>query len=1107
MKNVRTSSHENGVALIFALGLLTLLSVLGVAFVTNSLTAQKIAANVGAVNDARILMDSAVNRVMISLMTVLRQDKSASDYSIIYSTNDGNPRSPSGALETRDQLDDADNSKLNVFLTGQPRYDGSKSKAAWVYLRDDAGNVVGRMAYQVLPTGTSSMSLDQVLKGVYNPDNGNAPGAGSPSAWAQRIGRDIREFNIGQAHNAPASFNKEWKYDAEAGAHTGYDDMPENSGISIVSSFDDFFQTEMFKKIIAGSDADVNEKRQVWLRRWFSESANASPEVFYYAGSDSTKMEEATAYHRFNLGPLSGTVTDAWYSRFKGFDAKSGGDADMKNSVKVIDELFKKSEVFYPEDNATPQGSGLPYLTKICADKGSFADVETRRRQIAANLNDYCDSDSIPTSDVSAAEWSNDKMPAYTGNEKTPYINEFVLGLKLKCEKDSSSKGNIKVTMTPQLLTELIKIYDAGTAASYQPWLRNIGLNVKVYAKGKATYKFFVFTWTSDFNKEYEFDSLKITDDESVFPSTASMPDLSSGYGVIKQEKTASTVVLNMDQKIGLTAESGGNVLQLTKIDYETVEIRVKSISFDFSCAVLRDSTGNGVDFVRGPGTVVKDLGESPLSLALNNSTLKFSDAGADDTKVVYLSGMEARDPRQNLNFNKAETTGDFKADASDWKCVPTVQAKSTESATEDIGSITIDGSGNPSGKVNSCSNPSAPFSVEDKFNSSGAGDPGTDYDRETVADPAWLGVNADQHVSTAYIRNAPMQSLWELGVIHRGSAWETINIKGAAGGTPPASPVSPAPNPTRRINLMDNTVGNKTAAGIPYAWGDGIILDQTKLTGQVYTSGKLDVNMLLKILDAEPADPKDSPGYPVAWDKNIVKALFCGLRYGQQLGDIYTTPVSTTSGTAIEWNGVSDSVVTYAKTVPAGGAAPNTGKYVSRADFVEGSTDPASGDPRSTVANAFGLVSGWSSLADAQQEEIVGKTANLLTAGATAPTTIQAVVIVQTIKSIDLPSAGTAVVIRQAYKKDGTPVTQSEVTAVSTGVAKNASVTANPAIDLASNGSRNFRFGSFTDSDGKTRYVYFDEITGELRALVTIKLVRDSGGAMRFQLHNVRYL
>jgi type II secretory pathway component PulK len=108
MKNL--NKHENGVALLFALGLLSLMSVLGVAFVANSLTAQKTAVNLGARNQAQIVLDSAVNRIMITLMALLRQDQTTTDFSVIYSTNDGNARTADAdKLNTYDQLSDATN--------------------------------------------------------------------------------------------------------------------------------------------------------------------------------------------------------------------------------------------------------------------------------------------------------------------------------------------------------------------------------------------------------------------------------------------------------------------------------------------------------------------------------------------------------------------------------------------------------------------------------------------------------------------------------------------------------------------------------------------------------------------------------------------------------------------------------------------------------------------------------------------------------------------------------------------------------------------------------------------------------------------------------------
>ena len=159
---------------------------------------------------------------------------------------------------------------------------------------------------------------------------------------------------------------------------------------------------------------------------------------------------------------------------------------------------------------------------------------------------------------------------------------------------------------------------------------------------------------------------------------------------------------------------------------------------------------------------------------------------------------------------------------------------------------------------------------------------------------------------------------------------------------------------------------------------------------------------------------------------------------------------------------------------------APNENQYVSRADFIHGSTGP---DDSSEFfpANGFGIIpySTWATLADAQQEELVGKTVNLLTAGATAPATIQAVVVVQTVKGIKVPSGQTVTVVRPTQKKDGDQVTP----------VPSKSKTANT-FDVEEHGGE---------------LIYFDEITSELRALVTIKKINDASG-IRLQLHSIQY-
>ncbi len=71
--------------------------------------------------------------------------------------------------------------------------------------------------------------------------------------------------------------------------------------------------------------------------------------------------------------------------------------------------------------------------------------------------------------------------------------------------------------------------------------------------------------------------------------------------------------------------------------------------------------------------------------------------------------------------------------------------------------------------------------------------------DTETVTKP-------EDGISTAFIRNGPIQSLWELGAIHRGEPWRTINLRDY------------------------NSVGYTPTGVYKYANGDANLLDQVVL-------------------------------------------------------------------------------------------------------------------------------------------------------------------------------------------------------------------------------------------------------------------------------------
>ena len=96
--------------------------------------------------------------------------------------------------------------------------------------------------------------------------------------------------------------------------------------------------------------------------------------------------------------------------------------------------------------------------------------------------------------------------------------------------------------------------------------------------------------------------------------------------------------------------------------------------------------------------------------------------------------------------------------------------------------------------------------------------------DAERCEDVIWMGDEEEEHLSTAYIRHAeegaaPIESLWEIGVIHRGSKWQTLNLTRA------------------QADLVAKENG-----GALYKDGDGHILDQLKMTAAVHSPKKVNL-------------------------------------------------------------------------------------------------------------------------------------------------------------------------------------------------------------------------------------------------------------------------
>ena len=233
MTNIKNSSRQRGAALLFALGILSLLLVMGVAFLGNALISQKIAVNSQESASAKLLGQTAIDQVLSHLTLFhLAQVRNAGDFYASDASSVFSRRSTTAfdnnALTIKRDMIYTDNAPLFTINRGKqgtpvkPLYDGSKSLAEWVYVHEDgkfsdgsgtvSSKITGRFAYQVLPqTSSSRLSLYAVTAGAsrragYNLDSAATARIPQKHRW----GVDVDEL-VPIANTMLAGY---WKHDS-----------------------------------------------------------------------------------------------------------------------------------------------------------------------------------------------------------------------------------------------------------------------------------------------------------------------------------------------------------------------------------------------------------------------------------------------------------------------------------------------------------------------------------------------------------------------------------------------------------------------------------------------------------------------------------------------------------------------------------------------------------------------------------------------------------------------------------------------------------------------------------------------------------------------------
>lgn len=1087
--------NESGVALLFALGILSLLLVLGLAFASNALLAQKVARNNSNRSQAKLLAQSAISRIATAIMYYQFQAANWSpaiipvDYSDIYSY--GKDKDNKVFADGLFSKDDSLLTPPSSVSTEQPTTE-TFQKPKWAFIFDKPESeadrkIVGRIAYQQVPgsNGASKITMDSVLRGIY-PQKSHATG-GTPGTnhepWEYRWGKTISELNF----NTSTPLNN-WSSNKPA------ESALTETTFSSIPAFFTAYGTVYF----SGEYAD---EKKAFFERWFTGGTEpVEPEFYRYETVANGVTTEYKLYHRFNLGDIDKCNLDdeEWYDRFRNDTSVTLS----KNSDAILDKLAHDGVEFKLTDELTPADTGIPFLKQIANEQGTFDSLATRRKQIAANLNDYCDPDSIPTSDVDATNWSVDedkKEPTFTGNERTPYIYE--LGYRLAIHQGDATKtagiaakadGNFSFQLDLYPAVKLAVIYEdiptGFSSFSFRNSVRELALKGKItgatyhgikyeYVSGGKTQSdtvdaelplsghtfeppTFDYTWNSSSDQKLQVPAE--TDNSISFPTTPSL----SGYpfkaadttgnncwsGLYDTASIVPSTKLKTDEdylkeivkaKTGndpTNIVSGPTSITVNKVQIDEVAVKRGPLLLR---GVYSDGKGGssefGVDYVRST--------EKKLEYT---SPFVFSDSGtsADAKSFKFLlGGIRGIDPRQNLNEDDWYLCGTAVQGDSDtlWEKVMCVESPS--------GAVT--------GKANKTLNSTDPEPTH-PFDPGKASDvDASKYDPEKNVDsngPAWG--DDTNHLSTAYIRNAPMQSLWELGVIHRGAAWQTLNLKAAGA---PKDPSSPAAATSISPTDMKQNLAWSNAEGTSYASGDGGILEQVKLTENAYCYGKIDINMLC-------SDTSINKGYQSKYDDEMGQALFYNILYGQKISDFETS----TTGTRLT---STSGVVSYLK-------SSDKRPFASRTQFLDWTTGGNS------LANAFGAAT-LTSASDAQLEEIVGKTINLLKAEPSASNVIQFIVVAQTIRDL----SGTVARVRP---DDAAVVTRNCAYGqfdVARYIDKDGSkITSDASGNISNDGSDPSTPDSTQSPDD---FIYFDEITGEVKMLVTLEKVSEITGQL----------
>ena len=480
-------------------------------------------------------------------------------------------------------------------------------------------------------------------------------------------------------------------------------------------------------------------------------------------------------------------------------------------------EMAADGTITKTNDTTDKEYGGIPWLDKMKNDDGNSVSD-----QVAANLIDYSDKDDIASTDFKIelgddGAWTE---PTYCGNERVPYINEIDLKVEMTRDADITATGDsYSFKMNMKAMVELVNIYCNGDETGDCEAVPD-DLHVQIRIVGEFTVTEVKYAFRPD-----EFGNNTLTEigrTAKTYPmggdagflsltSANKIPNFHLGYQVMELNG-------QVFPKEGQTDNDFPQPVYLQTQGLDDVKYYFNYKISQIIAVVYKDTLKNDA---------LCDVAFFPKE-ASNYYELLEADAYAPSTTTFtgpYILTMQANDPRFNLIAKKNDTGWDDKL----WK----IEKYDADNGTEPEDTLGDDEKGRDNSNFTTA--------VDDLKNKLD--------DKDWEHDVTFEGSNA-RTFSTAYIRNAPMQTLWELGAIHRGAPYQTINLKKFKDPNASADPTVPA------------DISGK------YSEGDAAILDYVKIGPLRFAKGRVNANtrnlgaidLLLKDITEETYDGEDLP-------------------------------------------------------------------------------------------------------------------------------------------------------------------------------------------------------------------------------------------------------